>query len=167
LHKSTGAGSVLDYGCGKGGLGRAIPFGICEYDPAIAGKESSPKPADLVVCTDVLEHIEPECLVYVLADLRRVTRKIGYFVIHTGPAQKHLADGRNAHLIQRDRMWWKKKLRRFFTIGRIIESGPELHVIVAPKVGAPKTGAPKVVARPGSTQQHIPSSPPSTEFRAT
>jgi uncharacterized Rossmann fold enzyme len=126
--------SVLDYGCGKGYLAKAIPFPIWEYDPAIPGKEESPRPADLVVSTDVLEHIEPDKLRLVLDDLRRVTKRVGYFVIHTGPAQKTLADGRNAHLIQRDAKWWGHKLSKFFKVGKIVQKGLELHVIVGPKV---------------------------------
>jgi len=126
--------SVLDYGCGKGYLAKALPFPIWEYDPAIPGKQESPRPADLVVCTDVLEHIEPDKLAFVLDDLRRCTRKVGYFVIHTGPAAKTLPDGRNTHLIQQGRRWWEKKLRTFFQIGRVYEVGPELWFVVAPKV---------------------------------
>lgn len=125
--------ATLDYGCGKGTLAKALPFGISEYDPAIPGKEESPKPHDLVVCTDVLEHIEPEKLHFVLDDLRRVTLMMGYFVIHMGPAQKTLPDGRNTHLIQRDRKWWEKKLGKFFEVGQVIEKGKELHCIVGPK----------------------------------
>jgi hypothetical protein len=124
--------SVLDYGAGKGTLAKALPFPIAEYDPAITGKTESPKPADLVVCTDVLEHVEPEHLIFVLDDLRRCTRRLGYFTIHTGPAMKTLPDGRNTHLIQKSLQWWKKKLDKFFTVGRIVQKGPELFVIVAP-----------------------------------
>ena len=114
LAKSVEAQSILDYGCGKGELAKALPFGICEYDPAITGKNMSPRPADLVVCTDVLEHIEPDRLQFVLADLARCVRKLGFFTIHTGPAQKVLADGRNAHLIQKPVAWWLTKfLDRF------------------------------------------------------
>lgn len=125
--------SVLDYGCGKGYLAKAIPFPIWEYDPAVPGREESPRPADIVACTDVLEHIEPEKLNLVLDDLRRVTKRIGYFVIHTGPAVKTLADGRNAHLIQKDAAWWKHKLKKFFAVGQINQKGLEIHVIVGVK----------------------------------
>jgi uncharacterized Rossmann fold enzyme len=133
LAESVNARSILDYGCGKGGLAKALPFGICEYDPCVPGKTESPKPADLVVCTDVLEHIEPEKLLFVLDDLRRVVLKVGYFVVHTGAAMKTLADGTNAHRIQKGRDWWKKHLKKFFDVGQIAESGPELHIVVAPK----------------------------------
>jgi SAM-dependent methyltransferase len=125
--------SVLDYGCGKGMLAKALAYPIWEYDPAIPGKDALPRPADLVVCTDVLEHIEPEHFAAVLQDLARVTRKVGYFVIHTGPAAKTLPDGRNTHLIQRDVHWWRPRLKAVFTVASLQEQGPLLHVVVGPK----------------------------------
>lgn len=125
---------VLDYGCGKSALANALPFAIDEYDPAIPGKEVSPKPADLVVCTDVLEHIEPERLHYVLTDLQRCVKQVGYFVIHTGPSTKTLADGRNSHLIQQGRQWWKAQLRQFFHLPpeAVNERPPLLYCVVSP-----------------------------------
>src|ERR1043166_2805724 len=65
--------TVLDFGSGKGALRSEIRkhgcsvlgFSTSEYDPAIPGKDIVPEhPFDLVVCTDVMEHIEPECLDY-------------------------------------------------------------------------------------------------------
>lgn len=84
-------------------------------------------------CTDVLEHIEPECILSVLQDLKRVVKNIGYFTIHTGPARKTLPDGRNTHLIQQKRQWWKNRLKLYFTVGTMKEVGPEIHVIVGVK----------------------------------
>lgn len=133
LAASLKSQSVLDYGCGKGYLAKGLPFPIWEYDPAIPEKSATPRPADLVVCTDVLEHIEPDKILYVLDDLRRCTKKIGYFTIHTGPAAKTLPDGRNTHLIQQNEKWWRKKVGKFFTIGKVIKRGPELHFVVEPK----------------------------------
>jgi hypothetical protein len=125
--------SVLDYGCGKGYLAKALPFPIWEYDPAIAGKEESPRPADLVCCFDVLEHIEPDKLEFVLGDLGRCVKQVGLFVIHTGPAKKSYADGRNTHLIQKPEAWWRSRLERFFKIAQIFTKGPELYVVVSPR----------------------------------
>jgi Uncharacterized protein conserved in bacteria len=124
--------SILDYGCGKGYLAKALPFPIWEYDPAIPGKDASPKAADIVVCTDVLEHIEPDKIHFVLGDLARCVKEIGYFVIHTGPSTKTLPDGRNTHLLQHDREWWKKKLKRYFSIGLLQLNGVLLFAVVSP-----------------------------------
>lgn len=136
--------SVLDYGCGKGFLQKALPFPIFEYDPAIPGKEESAKPADLVCCLDVLEHVEPERLLFVLDDLKRCVKQIGYFVINTGPASKTLPDGRNTHLIQQGQDWWTERLSAFFTVAKVFpKKGQELHVLVAPKVKAAPIVSPK------------------------
>lgn len=123
--------SVLDYGCGKSYLQKALGFPIYEYDPAIVGKEESPRPADLVCCLDVLEHIEPEHLTFVLDDLRRCTKQMGYFVINTGPAAKKLPDGRNTHLIQQGEAWWCDRLSAFFVIAKAWPVGKEVHVLVS------------------------------------
>jgi uncharacterized Rossmann fold enzyme/2-polyprenyl-3-methyl-5-hydroxy-6-metoxy-1,4-benzoquinol methylase len=126
---------ILDYGCGKGYLAKSIPYPIWEYDPAIPGKDEIPRDADLVVCTDVLEHIEPDRLLFVLNNLKQCTKKMGFFTIHTGASTKFLSDGRNAHLIQENQEWWTKKLSKFFTIptGAIIVKEPVLYVLVFPK----------------------------------
>ena len=138
--------SILDYGCGKGFLGRELPFPIWEYDPAIPGKEASPRPADIVACLDVLEHVEPEKIDFVLADIQRCTKKVGYFVVNLGSARKTYADGSNTHLIQNDKEWWESKISTYFKIGsaRSILICPaerawdkvdhhEVHFVVEPK----------------------------------
>lgn len=126
----TEAKSVLDYGCGKGYLAKALPFPIWEYDPAFPDKAESPRPADLVVCTDVLEHIEPELLMTVLTDLQRCVLRVGYFVVHTGPSFRTMADGRNTHILQRPAAWWTKVLSKFFDIGKVFTKGPLVHFVV-------------------------------------
>jgi hypothetical protein len=102
--------SVLDYGCGKKTLQEALGFEIANYDPAVPGLDAPPDPADVVACTDVLEHIEPECLDEVLRDLNRCTKEVILLVVATRPAKKTLADGRNAHLIQRPINWWLEQI---------------------------------------------------------
>lgn len=119
------ATSVCDYGCGEGSLKRAVMseprpgLRFDEYDPAIPGKDGMPGFADLVVCTDVLEHIEPDRLDAVLAHLKLLARKAIFVVISLKDSNKVLADGRNAHLIIRPSTWWKKRLELArFTIHR-------------------------------------------------
>lgn len=140
LAEKLGLKSILDYGCGKGYLAKAIPFPIWEYDPAVEGKTESPKPADLVCCLDVLEHIEPEKLILVLGDLARCVNKMGYFIIHTGASSKSLEDGRNAHLIQQNAEWWLNVLsqirmggKQAWNVSKPIMQGPLMHVCVERK----------------------------------
>jgi hypothetical protein len=130
-----GANSILDYGCGQRLLEKAfrelVPTGYDwrNYDPCIEGLDATAEPADLVVCSDVLEHIEPECLDAVLDDLERVTLTAGLFVIANRPAKKILPDGRNAHLIQQGPRWWLPKLCARFEIVNVM-SGPGEFVVV-------------------------------------
>lgn len=129
---TVGSRDVLDYGCGQRTLERDLGFPISNYDPCIPGLDAPPQPADVVACTDVLEHIEPECLDEVLDDLKRVTRKIGFFVIATRPAKKVLPDGRNAHLIQESLAWWLPKLQARFNVSQVKEMSGEFAVVVRP-----------------------------------
>lgn len=109
--ESLGFTDILDYGCGKGklGLGR-------KYDPAIPEFFADPEPADLLVSTDVLEHIEPDLLDNVLIHMKSKMKKQGFLTIGCSPAAKKLPDGRNAHLIVQSPDWWIEKLKEHFTI---------------------------------------------------
>lgn len=128
-----GSTDILDFGCGKRTLEKALGFSIQNYDPCIPGLDATPEPASVVVCGDVLEHIEPECLDDVLDELRRLIREVGLFTIATGPAKKYLPDGRNAHLIQEGAQWWIPKIWQRFRITQFVDKGHELIVIVTPK----------------------------------
>lgn len=108
--------TVLDYGCGKGVLSERLSVPIWNYEPAITGKDRPPRPADLVLCFDVLQCVEPDYLDAVLMDVARCTLTLAYFVIVLGPSDRVLPDGRNAHLIQQDTEWWRGRLARYFTI---------------------------------------------------
>jgi hypothetical protein len=124
-----GAFSVLDYGCGQGSLKRALSEKVDarvivrEYDPAIPLKSGWPEFADLVVCTDVLEHIEPERLSSVLVHLKTLARKAVFVVIATRPSNKTMTDGRNAHLTVESAEWW---------IARLEAAGFTVDVAAAP-----------------------------------
>lgn len=117
IHEEIGGGSILDYGCGKGTLAAKLSdFAIQEYDPAIPGKNKDPERSDLVVCTDVLEHIEPQFLDDVLEHLRVLTVKRLFLHIACKPAIKLLPDGSNPHRIIKTSEWWENKISEKFKI---------------------------------------------------
>ena len=121
LIKKIGIKSVSDYGAGKMNLLKGLnSSGISDitylpYDPVFP-EYGQPQSAELVCCIDVLEHIEPELINNVLSDLEKIVDHVGFFSIHTGPAKKILADGRNAHLIQKSTSWWLPLLCQHFEI---------------------------------------------------
>lgn len=105
------AESILDYGCGRGTLGRALQTrSVSGYDPGIPELAAEPAMADLVVSTDVLEHVEPEKVDAVLGHIFALSRRATYLAIATGPARAILPDGRNAHLVVEPAAWWREKL---------------------------------------------------------
>lgn len=118
LIDELGVTELLDYGSGRGTLAAYLKADhkvkLQFYDPAIPDYAADPVPMQMCVCIDVLEHVEPECLVDVLDDLKRVTQTVGFFTISTRLAEKFLADGRNAHLIlESPEWWWEKIVSRF------------------------------------------------------
>lgn len=121
LAKKTGATSILDYGCGKGTLKMNLSgyqeddylvHTIHEYDPAIPEKKRLPdEKVDIVVCTDVLEHVEEDKLETVIDHIGLLAKKAIYLRIDLRMARTILPDGRNAHLIVKPAIWWLDKLR--------------------------------------------------------
>jgi hypothetical protein len=113
--KEIGTRDIIDYGCGKCALHDALAFPIQNYDPSIPKHSARPVPADIVVCCEVMEHIEPEYLNAVLDDIRGLTKVLLLASVSTHPANTILADGRNAHLIQQPAEWWLPKFHARFS----------------------------------------------------
>jgi 2-polyprenyl-3-methyl-5-hydroxy-6-metoxy-1,4-benzoquinol methylase len=105
---------ILDYGCGKGTLKSSLgpAYTVYQYDPAVVDYSQSPEPCETVVCTDVLEHIEPDLLGNVLDDLRRVTTGKAFIAVALVASSATLADGRNAHLSLHSVDEWKSMLEK-------------------------------------------------------
>lgn len=118
LADEYGCTSILDYGCGKTKM-----EGIARYDPAIPSVAKDPKPADLVMCVDVLEHVEPEHLNAVLKHIAGLSSIVTFMVVATRPSNKTLADGRNAHLIVEPREWWVPRIMKHWGIAELLDSG--------------------------------------------
>lgn len=112
-----GAETVLDYGCGKGMLGRElarqrVPFTVAEYDPCVPGKDAPPAPADVVVCADVLEHVETEHVDAVLAHVVALTRCVALISVCIVEGKRRLPDGRPAHVTVQPEAWWLEAIAR-------------------------------------------------------
>jgi len=104
--------TILDYGSGKCTLSQALgpAYRVTDFDPCIEELSAMPLPHDVVVCTDVMEHVEPEFIKAVLDDIRGLTKRVAFFSISLVPAKKTLADGRNAHISLHPQSAWAEML---------------------------------------------------------
>jgi hypothetical protein len=125
----TGAGSLLDYGAGKGqqylpmsvrhACGTEWPSiqaywgveSVTCYDPSYAPFSQLPTGQfDGVICTDVLEHCPEEDMPWILDELFRYSRRFVFANVACYPAKKRLPSGENAHCTIRPRAWWEALL---------------------------------------------------------
>ena len=131
--------TLLDYGCGQGKLCEALrekypgTHALYEYDPGIPGKDERPEPADLVVCTDVAEHVEPEHIDAFLDELQRLSKSKLFLNVATRPAKKELPDGRNAHLTIEPFAWWQEKLAKRFVIQKAHVDPGQFTALLKPR----------------------------------
>ena len=126
--------SVLDYGAGKRTLSQRLKVDrpdlqVRDYDPAISEISAPPSPADMVVCSDVLEHVEPEKLEAVLGHLRSLARKVLFVRVCTVPClSKKLPDGSDPHRIVQPLEWWVKQFHGF-KVERELEHGDKYFAL--------------------------------------
>ena len=123
---------ILDYGTGQGSLVDALVargMMVRGYDPAVEAYAAEPIPADIVVCTDVLEHVEPESLSDVLFLLQVLTIQVLFVVVALEPCGKTLPDGRNAHINLKTAGDWHREFN-----GRFRPAEPQLQRLL-PLVG--------------------------------
>ena len=122
--------SVIDYGCGKNTLAMQLEHKynykkMVGWDPGntvYSDREVLEAHYEGLVCSDVLEHIEPEYLDNVLKEIYNLAN-VYFLRIALCPSNKDLPDGRNAHLIIESSEWWNKKLTEVgFVIREELES---------------------------------------------
>jgi 2-polyprenyl-3-methyl-5-hydroxy-6-metoxy-1,4-benzoquinol methylase len=132
------AKTILDYGCGKQTLKEAMAWEenikVIGYDPAIPGLDAPPKPAEIVVCTDVMEHVENGCVQAVLDHIFKLAIKGAFFVICCEPGDRKLPNGELAHCSVHPADWWLAKIStavRLANITPLWNTGVEVGVWVA------------------------------------
>ena len=120
--------TILDYGCGEGSLKKWVEAaGITDkqwtlYDPGVA--EFSERPTgrfDLVITTDVMEHIEESMLDAVIDDLNEFTGKYLFNEIACYLARAFFRDGpykgKDLHINLKAPDAWMLRLRKPFMKG--------------------------------------------------
>jgi hypothetical protein len=116
------ASSILDFGCGrhtfKEEMNKRFPrVEVHEYDPGVLGFDTPPQPGhkyDVIVCTDVMEHVEDE---FTIDTLKLIESCVGvhvFFNIVTTPCSSTLPDGRNTHINLKTSEEWQRILRKIF-----------------------------------------------------
>lgn len=111
--------SVFDYGCGKQFLKKPLEeMGVeyAGYDPAIKKYSTLnlSKQYDMVLCVDVMEHVEEEYHDIVLQDIAKLAKEYVLLTITPTEAKKVLSDGRNAHICIAGPSYWLPKICKYF-----------------------------------------------------
>ena len=121
--------SLIDHGCGKGGLiellKQEIPAlkNVSGYDPVVEKFKNKPNQKfDVVTSIDVLEHVGRDQITSTLHEIKNLTSKFFFFCIDLLPASKQI-DGRNAHFLIAPSDWWVQQIKTEFSIMTIIEVG--------------------------------------------
>jgi hypothetical protein len=113
LRKEYNLVTMLDYGCGKAQFHDAS-WNAVKYDPAIP--EFSTRPTgrfDLVISTDVLEHIPEEHIENTIADIFNYSDRWVFVSVCCREAREILPNGMNAHATVKSESWWKDKFSKY------------------------------------------------------
>jgi hypothetical protein len=128
FYAELSANNILDYGCGSETLAKGIAkenagIKVYQYDPGIPKCNKIPFAADLVTCTDVMEHIEPQFVENVLNHIKSLAIKGVFFTIALANCKENLPDGRNTHLSVHPYDWWLERLKKRWNIVNSIDNG--------------------------------------------
>lgn len=118
--------TILDYGCGQARtsnwLAKIFDATAYRYDPALPEFATLPDVrTDLVICTDVMEHIPLEDVDRVLTEIRGISAN-AFFNISCVKAAEVLPNGENAHCTVRPARWWASRLGAHFDKVRKVRS---------------------------------------------
>jgi len=119
LIDDRGANRILDFGCGKGALGKKLStlgLDVRLFDPYVPDHAQVPEEGfDMVLCTDVMEHIPIGDLNVILKDLSEYSSHV-VFVVSLTFADMLLSDGTNAHCTIKSEGWWRETIGKHFPV---------------------------------------------------
>ncbi len=135
--------TVLDYGCGKSFLVNKLSeihkdVTFYRYDPAITEISTlTLDKYDLIINTDVLEHVPEEYFDEVLKKIANLSDK-AFFVLHHTLANQILPNGENAHCTVRPPHWYYKKFLQVYPDSYPLNGrGVELSALITFKPNYP------------------------------
>lgn len=128
--------NIIDFGCGKGVLSdkieQELKIKCTKYDPAIKKyNRIHTKHFDLLICTDVLEHVPIKKMEKLLKKITKLSDTC-FFAISCRLATHILPNGENAHCTVFPKEWWKDYLNNYFNIITELEDeDPNTLVLIA------------------------------------
>jgi hypothetical protein len=127
--------SILDYGAGQSTLVNLLSIHTLKvrdrYDPAIPEIATIPRSSyDVVLCTDVLEHLDEAEIEPVLRHVRQHS-PLAVFTIGMGTAKAVLPSGENAHATVKPALWWLMTLRDVFPDATLVSANRKFATILS------------------------------------
>jgi hypothetical protein len=111
--KDKGIETILDYGCGKAKY-HPKEWNATKYDPAVPEYQNKPTDKfDLVISTDVLEHIPVDNLKDAIDEIFSYSKKWVFVSVCCRKANAILPNGYNAHATIESAKWWRELFKPY------------------------------------------------------
>ena len=105
--------TILDYGCGKA-KHHPLEWNATKYDPAVPEYQNKPTDKfDLVISTDVLEHIPIDNLKDTIDEIFSYSNKWVFVSVCCRKANAILPNGYNAHATIESAKWWRELFKPY------------------------------------------------------
>jgi hypothetical protein len=129
--------TVLEYGSGRRTFKKTMDWAmphveVHEYDPGVPEIDLLPLPGttfDLVLNTDVMEHVEEQFVEQTFDRLYGYCRYAVVFNIACTPSKSTLPNGQNAHVTVKPPQWWKEHIEQRWSDVEILSGHKNLTLI--------------------------------------